>query len=110
MYRLRVGSLLVIIKRLHSGANRRVGVILSNYPSRQVNLMDSVIDDVPTRVVPEPVPSVVKSVGIERPRRGLTEPHVVVHARRNGAVRLVADTGAQLHIQNANQVDVAKFS
>src|SRR5204863_2501272 len=57
-------------------------LLLLQTPSRDVELVRTLVPAVAVAVVPVPVPVVVKAIAVERPLRRGTEPQVVVDFRQ----------------------------
>ncbi len=107
--RVRCFLIVVVVVNAASGGHA-LGILLVNEPTGNVHLMYAVVDDVAAGEVPEPVPVVVETVGIERTHGRGPQPHVVVHAFRHGRVRFGADGGALLTVEHAHEMHVAEFT
>src|SRR6185295_223466 len=79
-------------------------------PAGDVHLVDTLVADIAVPVVPVPVPLVVEAVLVERPRGRGAEPEVIVHSRRDRAVRLLADRGALLVAEAASDLDLPQLA
>ena len=106
---VRVGRFLIVVEVPHAAGRRNaVGVGPVDHPTRDVDLVDSVVDDVAARIGPEPVPGVVEVVLVERPHGRRPEPHVIVHTLGRFLVGLLPDGAALLAVEHADVVDVAE--
>ncbi|OPZ68925.1 MAG: hypothetical protein BWY83_02144 [bacterium ADurb.Bin478] len=77
-------------------------------PAGDIQLMRPLIAEIGAAVIPEPVPVVVKAVGVERLVGRRPQPQVVMHSRRNGRIQLFTDGVARFETQSFGHVHIAE--
>src|SRR5688572_15807492 len=69
--------------------------------------MDALVPDIAIACIPEPMPLVLESVGVEGTHRRRPPEDVPVHAWRNRTIRYFADGHAPLETQALGKVNLA---
>ena len=88
-------------------AETRLGKLDAQPPPGDIDLVDTLITQVPVAGVPVPVPVVMKAIARERLQGRGTRPKVVVHAGGDRFLGRVSDSVAPFKTQSASQVHFA---
>src|SRR5262249_2266349 len=103
-------DLIIFEKHLPCGTIYGAGIINTQGPPCDIDLMCAVVSDVSRPIIPVPVPFVVEAILVKWHLQRRSRPGVVIHFWWNRAVILMSDVIAQLYVPRLCHYNFANFS